>query len=99
MGNKAGKRNTRRSGGGRRRSQILDGGAPKQSFAKKKRRNAPSVEVGIVVPTEPIISDDIKPERNAPCPCGSGVKQKVCCGRAEAVPETTTPREDSQHTT
>jgi len=27
-----------------------------------------------------------KPGRNAPCPCGSGDKYKVCCGKEEAPP-------------
>lgn len=29
---------------------------------------------------EPIRHDNIKPSRNAPCPCGSGKKYKKCCG-------------------
>ena len=29
-------------------------------------------------PVEPITVDE-KPERNAPCPCGSGKKFKKCC--------------------
>ena len=31
-------------------------------------------------PVEPIKSD-AKPERNDPCPCGSGKKYKKCCGK------------------
>jgi len=34
-------------------------------------------------PVEPIRSD-AKPERNAPCPCGSGKKYKQCCGKTKA---------------
>lgn len=30
-------------------------------------------------PVEPIRSEE-KPERNDPCPCGSGKKFKKCCG-------------------
>lgn len=30
-------------------------------------------------PVEPIKADE-KPDRNAPCPCGSGKKYKKCCG-------------------
>ena len=29
--------------------------------------------------TEPIKADKV-PDRNAPCPCGSGRKYKKCCG-------------------
>lgn len=31
-------------------------------------------------PVEPIQSSD-KPNRNDPCPCGSGKKYKKCCGQ------------------
>ncbi len=31
-------------------------------------------------PVEPIKSDE-KPNRNDPCPCGSGKKYKQCCGK------------------
>ncbi len=31
-------------------------------------------------PVEPIHVDE-KPERNDPCPCGSGKKYKKCCGK------------------
>ena len=34
-------------------------------------------------PTEPIRSE-VRPDRNDPCPCGSGKKYKRCCGRAGA---------------
>ncbi|MEK6677010.1 MAG: SEC-C metal-binding domain-containing protein [Planctomycetota bacterium] len=33
-------------------------------------------------PVEPIHTN-IKPERNDPCPCGSGKKYKQCCGKAK----------------
>ena len=29
-------------------------------------------------PPKPVVSEKI--ERNAPCPCGSGLKYKKCCG-------------------
>lgn len=32
-------------------------------------------------PVEPILSKE-KPNRNDPCPCGSGKKYKKCCGTA-----------------
>ena len=32
-------------------------------------------------PAETIRSEDKKPKRNEPCPCGSGKKYKQCCGR------------------
>lgn len=32
-------------------------------------------------PIEPIHSDK-KPNRNDPCPCGSGKKYKQCCGKS-----------------
>ncbi|MBI4718590.1 MAG: SEC-C domain-containing protein [Planctomycetes bacterium] len=31
-------------------------------------------------PVEPIQADH-KPQRNDPCPCGSGKKYKLCCGK------------------
>ena len=31
-------------------------------------------------PVEPVRAD-AKPERNQPCPCGSGKKYKQCCGK------------------
>ena len=33
-------------------------------------------------PVEPIHSSG-KPKRNEPCPCGSGKKYKLCCGKTE----------------
>lgn len=35
-------------------------------------------------PVKPVKADE-KPERNAPCPCGSGKKYKKCCGKADAA--------------
>ena len=32
-------------------------------------------------PLEPIIRDAPKIGRNDPCPCGSGLKHKKCCGK------------------
>ena len=32
-------------------------------------------------PVEPIATGE-KPKRNEPCPCGSGKKDKQCCGKA-----------------
>jgi len=31
--------------------------------------------------------DQLRPERNAPCACGSGRKTKVCCGEASVSPD------------
>jgi uncharacterized protein YecA (UPF0149 family) len=33
-------------------------------------------------PVEPIKAED-KPDRNDPCPCGSGKKYKKCCGKGQ----------------
>jgi len=33
-------------------------------------------------PVEPIQAEET-PDRNAPCPCGSGKKYKKCCGKAK----------------
>ncbi len=38
-------------------------------------------EAALPPPVEPIQVDG-KPERNAPCSCGSGKKYKKCCGRS-----------------
>ena len=32
-------------------------------------------------PVEPIKGGGDKPGRNDPCPCGSGKKYKLCCGK------------------
>lgn len=32
------------------------------------------------------MSTEIKPQRNAPCPCGSGKKYKRCCGVLDPLP-------------
>jgi len=41
----------------------------------------PRREAEIVRPVAAVA--EVKPGRNAPCPCGSGVKYKRCCGRLE----------------
>jgi uncharacterized protein len=35
--------------------------------------------IDMLTPREPLRRADV-PERNAPCPCGSGRKFKKCCG-------------------
>jgi len=37
----------------------------------------------------------MKPGRNAPCPCGSGRKHKMCCGARSAEPAQSTPAQDA----
>ena len=32
-------------------------------------------------PLKPIVKDEPKVGRNEPCPCGSGLKYKKCCGK------------------
>ncbi len=36
---------------------------------------------GFSPPTQPVVRDAPKISRNEPCPCGSGRKYKVCCGK------------------
>lgn len=36
----------------------------------------------------------LRPERNAPCPCGSGRKYKQCCGEVDSPEQLSLPRED-----
>ncbi|MHC4698064.1 MAG: SEC-C metal-binding domain-containing protein [Planctomycetota bacterium] len=49
---------------------------------KSHRDQVPgSDEEPLPPPVEPIQAD-AKPERNDPCPCGSGKKYKKCCGKA-----------------
>ncbi len=36
---------------------------------------------GTMVPQKPVIRDNPKVGRNDPCPCGSGLKYKKCCGK------------------
>ena len=38
-------------------------------------------EDGELIGEKPIVREEAKINRNAPCPCGSGKKYKKCCGR------------------
>lgn len=40
----------------------------------------PSEPIPVVKPTTPIVKKK-EPGRNDPCPCGSGIKYKNCCGK------------------
>lgn len=84
MGNKSGKRNTRtkcRGKKGGRRVSVPPGRESGRSDAI--RRLAPKLRarkagIAALVPPDPI-SAQTEPERNEPCPCGSGEKFKHCC--------------------
>jgi len=53
----------------------------KQDDDKAYRKQLPGEdEEPLPPPTEPIHTQG-KPERNGPCPCGSGKKYKQCCGK------------------
>ncbi len=48
---------------------------------KAYRKQVPGDDEGTLPPpVEPIRAKE-KPERNDPCPCGSGKKYKKCCGK------------------
>jgi len=49
-----------------------------------KKQLPGSDEPPLPPPVEPIKSG-AKPERNDPCPCGSGKKYKKCCGQGEGT--------------
>ncbi|HUT61335.1 MAG TPA: SEC-C metal-binding domain-containing protein [Phycisphaerae bacterium] len=51
-----------------RRAQSIDDLKAEEELLKKTKK------------VEPIKAGP-KPDRNAPCPCGSGRKYKKCCGR------------------
>ena len=51
--------------------------------ASKVAPAQPSAAVAADTPSLPKVHK--KPWRNAPCPCGSGLKYKKCCGKAEAT--------------
>ncbi len=58
--------------------------AQKLSDLSKKARGKDDVEAEkeLLEKTEKVepLKADAVPERNAPCPCGSGKKYKKCCG-------------------
>jgi len=58
--------------------------ARKLSDLSKKARGKDDVEAEeeLLENTEKVepLKADVTPERNAPCPCGSGKKYKKCCG-------------------
>ena len=65
------------------RDQGEDRFRRREEREKSYREQTPgSDEEGLPTPVEPIRTD-VKPERNDPCPCGSGKKYKKCCGKVE----------------
>ena len=48
---------------------------------KEYRKQLPGEDEGALPPPVEPIQAEQKPERNDPCPCGSGKKYKKCCGK------------------
>jgi len=48
---------------------------------KTYRKQLPGEEENPLPPPVEPIRVDSKPKRNDPCPCGSGKKYKLCCGK------------------
>jgi hypothetical protein len=46
----------------------------------------PRREPVVLEPAPPAPGNSASAPRNAPCPCGSGVKYKYCCGSSSGVP-------------
>ena len=68
---------TKRSDAGEVRFRL------KHDRDKDLQKQRPGEDEGpLPPPTEPIRTDT-KPDRNQPCPCGSGKKYKRCCGRTQ----------------
>ncbi len=70
---------------------LLEGGSPVDEHQKRflskvdREKQARALRPGedeepLPDPVEPIHSDP-HPQRNEPCPCGSGKKYKKCCGQ------------------
>jgi preprotein translocase subunit SecA len=57
--------------------------APEQIEAIQKPKEQPLVfsHGGEGVKKKPVKRADTKVGRNSPCPCGSGKKYKICCGK------------------
>jgi len=58
-----------------------------ERFRERARRNKDHAkqlptddEPALPEPVEPILAEE-HPQRNDPCPCGSGKKYKNCCGK------------------
>jgi len=66
-------------------SKDSDAGA--ERFHDRERREKeykgmlPGVDEEPLPPPVDPIHADTKPDRNDPCPCGSGKKYKKCCGK------------------
>lgn len=54
-----------------------------QSLERKKVSNNVTEAGGGEVKKQPVRNASRKIGRNEPCPCGSGLKYKKCCGRNE----------------
>ena len=50
---------------------------------EKRRRDMVTSDDDAPIPDAPVeqARSESEPERNAPCPCGSGKKYKKCCGK------------------
>ncbi len=55
------------------RQYVLKGNTPRELHLEEKKESAPVLTVDL--------KKHIKIGRNDPCPCGSGLKYKKCCGR------------------
>lgn len=53
---------------------------PEEEGAVAFDHRCPACEIAPLVDAEYRALDGPRPARNAPCPCGSGVKFKKCCG-------------------
>ena len=59
------------------RAQVRDN-LQREEVAKPTGTNAASDDT---IKRKPKVNKDAKVGRNDPCPCGSGLKYKHCCGR------------------
>lgn len=66
------------------RQWILKGYSPKELFEKEKKNLKPLPKVSFAIGRKAEVIDSKakqKVGRNDPCPCGSGLKYKRCCGK------------------
>ncbi|UCE60305.1 MAG: SEC-C domain-containing protein [Phycisphaerales bacterium] len=66
---------------GKSRDQGEDRYKRREDREKAYKDQLPGVDDEPLPPPVETIHADDKPQRNDPCPCGSGKKYKKCCGK------------------
>ncbi len=66
---------------GKSRDQGEDRFKRREDREKAYQDQLPGVDDEALPPPAETIHPEDKPQRNDPCPCGSGKKYKKCCGK------------------